>query len=304
MSLAGMLEIADREFQTIQDADAALREDVRLALDVDLSTIEELKVDKVPLEEQLETLDAAAQPEERAYVRGNARALLVSGYYTDAVRAYDQVIAVHPNVHTNYLGRARAKFLAGDTPGALGDLASAAAIFPDDPQIPRLREQIEEGASLSAVERNTAQAKVFEGNKLLASGRAEEALQRYTEAEAIGWHANYSHYNKAMASCMAADFGKMRECLAQYRSRRNTFFGVGLAAVLVLAALLAEEAYEPLLADLREQLAVVNGYSFARSPLRFFEEGVMKRNPDVSDRLKVVFLELRSPNDELPAATA
>jgi len=67
---------------------------------------------------------------------------------------------------------------------------------------------------------------------------------------------------------------------------------------------LAEEAYEPLLADLREQLAVVNGYSFARSPLRFFEEGVMKRNPDVSDRLKVVFLELRSPNDELPAATA
>ena len=82
-----------------------------------------------------------SRPSLSTYLPGNARALLDKGYFREAVRAYDQVIGKLPGVHTYYIGRARARFLAGDADGAMQDLSRAEKLYPFDPVIERLRLQ-------------------------------------------------------------------------------------------------------------------------------------------------------------------
>src|SRR6266404_4286306 len=76
------------------------------------------------------------------FVAGSAKAKVDLGQYEEAVATYDAIIRDYPNVHTNYIGRAKAKYLAGDLAGALVDLKTARKIFSDDPVIDRLEEQI------------------------------------------------------------------------------------------------------------------------------------------------------------------
>jgi ppGpp synthetase/RelA/SpoT-type nucleotidyltranferase len=293
MSLAGMLEIADREFQAIQDADADLRSEVRQPLDEELTGLDELKVELAPPEKQMETIDAEVAPETREYLRGNVRALLQSGYYGEAVKAYDQVIERYPKVHTNYLGRARARFLAGDTPGALSDLSIASDLFPDDPQIIRLRAQIE-GVATTPEEKVTARNEAYLGNNAIASGNPEEALKHYVAAEIHGWSFVYSQFNKAIANCLAKDYAAMREQLSRLKVQRGSVYGVTAAAIQAIAALVSGEAHEALLKDLRSQLDVVPAFSFARSHLRHLEEGLAKLDNEGAQRAAPAFAMLRS----------
>ena len=57
---------------------------------------------------------------------------------SDAVEKYR-------GTHTNYIGRGRARFLAGDAGGARADLTKAEEMYPFDPVIERLKLQIDEG---------------------------------------------------------------------------------------------------------------------------------------------------------------
>lgn len=293
MSLAGMFEIADREFQAIQDADADLRKEVRIPLDEELIASDELKVDSLPPDRQLEKLEAEAPPETRQYLRGSARVLLLSGYYAEAVRAYDEIINQHPRIHTNYLGRARARFLSGDSSGALSDLIAAGDIFPADPEIGRLRAQIEEGAVASPQEKAIAQSEALEGNRLLAGGMAEQALERYLKAEEHGWSFVFCQFNKAITACLMQDYEQMEEHLSRLRVRRGTAFGIAEVAIRAVAAVLSEKPQESLVRDLKAQLEMFPTFSFARSHLRFFEEGLAKRDAVASQRAEPIFALLR-----------
>jgi ppGpp synthetase/RelA/SpoT-type nucleotidyltranferase len=293
MSLAGMLEIADREFQAIQDTDAEIRKQVRLPLDEELVVHEDLKVDTRPPEKQLADLVAEVPPENRAYVPGSARLLLASGYYADAIKAYDHVIQLHPKIHTNFLGRARARFLAGDSAGALVDLGEAWKLFPSDPQISRLRAQIEEGTGVTPEERAVAQREALEGNALLAAGNSAGALELYMKAEADGWNFIYSQFNKAFACCLAKDFPGMKGHLAKLRFESGTPFGITAAALNAIAALSEVVGADAAVADLQAQLAQLPTFSYARSNLRFLEEGIDKSDPHFAATVGPVFAALR-----------
>lgn len=289
MSLAGMLEIADREFQAIQDEDSQLREDFRRSLEEDFSAQTELRSAAATPEENLETKEGKAATEQR-YIPGSARVLLASGYYQEAVRAYTEVIRRYPTVHTNYLGRARAHFLSGDTAKALDDVATAWTLYPDDPQILRLREQIEEGRVRAATPRaSAAQGEVVVGFEKLKEGAAGEAMTHFLEAERLGWYFAFAQFNQAMAMTLGGEIDDVLELLDELEPDEDTFMSVNIAALRAVCVLIAERPSENLLDDLRERLLSIDEFEFDRSPLRFLEQGLESAQPDWHTRATAVF---------------
>lgn len=152
VALAGMLEIADREFQAVQDEDSKLRRAVSASLQDDLTktTIQKLDatVEQAAAAQAADgpgTSPASVLPPQNAK---KVRALVAAGKYAEAVTTYTKMIELQPGSYTLYIGRARAKFLAGDRSGALSDLDIAVNLHPGDPSLDAFRAQIEEGVLL------------------------------------------------------------------------------------------------------------------------------------------------------------
>jgi tetratricopeptide (TPR) repeat protein len=222
---------------------------------------------------------------------------LASGYYEEAVRAYDQVIERNPRMHTNYLGRARALFLAGNREAALDDIDRAWHLCPEDPQVLRLREQIDEGNALSPNQQSAAKAEISQGNQRLRGGDGEGALQHYLNAERLGSHFIFSQFNKAMAATLKGDLALARDCLSRFTPPENSFIGANSTALHAVGALISGGPHQELLRDLQDQLLGIHDFDYSLSPLRHLEEGLARQSPRDAERTTVVFALLRGGGD-------
>lgn len=287
MSLAGLLELADREFQAVQDDDDRLREQDRSTVQAGLAEVVDLQKQVEPLETQIRETQER-RPDSSTYVRGSARALIDEGYYLEAVRAYDRLIESHPGTHTNYIGRARARFLAGDAEGARADLTKAEEMYPFDPVIERLKLQIREAtpSAPASAFRTPAQEAASQGNNDLSIGNAPGAFASYTKAEALGWSSVYSKYNRAMALCLADEADQGMLLLDEIQPDPDSFMEINVSALRCLCAIRGGKPFAQLIERL-QSLERLSDFEYWKSPIRFLEMGLQAPGIDFGDYAEV-----------------
>jgi ppGpp synthetase/RelA/SpoT-type nucleotidyltranferase len=263
-ALAGLIEIADREFQAIQDADTSLRKE---------------------LQSSLVTESAGDQP--------HAAALIEDRSWTQLITRYDELIERQRNQYTHYLGRAKVKFLSGDRTGALADLESAEKIAPNQEQVALAKRNI----GLGLV--NTDSDAMREGRKLideglsrLSQGEAEEAVESIAKALPMMRGGLYASFDYALVLCAAKRFEESRAALSMVTPIEGAFLRVNVEACKAIIDAMSSERVGDL-TELDAAIAALGSrFNISFSPLRHFKQGASKLAADLVDLLAPVFLRL------------
>lgn len=297
-ALAGLIEVGDREFEQIYEIEERRRRElVDLGQIVDVSSalvqadaghqaflqgVSDLAISSPPpLRAEPTPSPSEPQPKE----------LISAGQYTEAVARYNVLIQREPRQFGNFLGRAKARFLLGDAAGALGDIASAEALSPGNKLITRVRDLIEGRSDEDprpAADQNVA---LRQGHIALKDGNPHLALEKYGEAEALGFNPVFSVFNRAMASFLARDYAVAQRTLDQIEPYSRSVLRINVIVLRTLCYLMAD-GDNPQLAiqwvekALREGREMLSYQYNTRSPLRDLEMGVENHfSPD--ERLKV-----------------
>lgn len=227
LTLAGLLEIADREFSSIQREDKSLRSGVLSDLQRDL------------MQDKMEGNDSSqAEGESGLQVRD----LLAAGKFKDAIKIYNSKIEKEPNSYTLYIGRARALFLSGQTELALKDLDCAESLQPDNKVTKTLREKIEEGSLTPPNQEfpDAYRAELKLGDKDLVEGRPQQAYRRYREALAMGASWPFMTLRLALASMIAGDLTGAELHLKELSIYPGTPMEINIVATKVILSAIKE----------------------------------------------------------------
>ena len=286
IALAGLLEIADREFQNIQDDDIRLKNSISESLQEDLT--------KGALVEKATNGPAGSEEVPETSVRQ----LIKLHRYDEATRLYDQKIKTSPNMHTLYQGRAKVKFLSGDRAGAMEDIDLSLGLNPNDPDVLRLQAQIREGN----VERiATVAADVNEllrkGNDALERADGIDAFEYYSRAQESGASRPFSIVNKAMACVLEEDFDGAKILLSTMELRAGSTIAVAMVGLYCIIYAVAEpKRFDDELLSLKRVLADCENFAFPLSPLARLSRGIKKWKAKVgkeaTSRVHLVFSEL------------
>ena len=290
LALAGMIEIADREFQAIQDEDAKLKQSVKSSLEDELTgnfgeTEKITKSDAVSSNKKY-TTDKLSPAEINSR---SARLLVAQGKYEAAVSLYNDKISVNPTDFLLYAGRSKARFLSGDTRGAIEDINKAISGVPDDDRLKRLKEQYEEGY-VTKVPTIDFWTLVNEGNDLLRNGNAEEAFGNYSKAQELGFSYGLATFNKAMARILAHDCDGASffvEQLTIFPDSPMQYSILGLKAVIAAACNNSQVKKYKELEERFNQNSF--NFDFSQSPLRHLEKGFVSRDGNVKNTIQKVF---------------
>ena len=228
LALAGLLEIADREFASIQREDKSLKLNVLSDLQRDLTL------------DQIEST-SGGKPKAKKSVSSNSdaelglqvRDLLAAGKLKEAIEVYNKKIEFEPTSYTLFIGRARALFLSGETEQALKDINRAAELQPNNAMIEGLRSKILEG-SLTAPKPGNVEdykSKMDLGDTSLVEGRPEAAYRLYLEAQSMGASWPFTTFRLALASMVAGDLTGADLHLNELRIHRGTPMEVNIAAL-------------------------------------------------------------------------
>ena len=256
--------------------------------------VEELRQER----EKISTSSALALPG-----AGEARSLLALGAYEEAANAYTNIIESSSGTgsHTAYIGRARARYLAGDTKGALGDLAAAEKICPADAAIERVRTEIVTGRRPTSMWSPSAfKSYVNHGNAALMRGDGESALRHFAKAQELGLFDALAAQDKAMALLLLKRFEEARKELdAAQDTTEGPFVTVQSCVIRALADTLEEGQPLGYLEELRDALEELRltGQEFhlSESPIRFLISG-LRRKDMLSDGVQAVLRELGTPS--------
>lgn len=289
IALAGLLEIADREFQAIQDEDARLKK-----------TIDEQLQNEVTRANISKNLSDSDEP---------VAVLVRSKRYAEAILLYNDKITLSPNMHTLYLGRARAKFLSGDRQGALSDIDLALELAPSDAAAQRLREQFIEGALAENIvgdfssEYEDPNALTRQANMFIESGDGVSAFELYSKAQDNGASRPFSQVNKAISCYVSLDYTGALYFLNSLQARSGTPMSVTIAAMhCLITASIDRSRFEGELEKLENALNEVDDFTLSVSPLaklrRCIESGHMKLSNDVDELIEVVFSKIEGKNDK------
>ncbi|MBS0534966.1 MAG: hypothetical protein JSR72_12990 [Proteobacteria bacterium] len=297
-ALAGLIEIADREFQSIQDMDIALKTAIQQSAVNDLtqqaiSKLESKRPQALPSQEigapESESKDSAEQYE-------GAREYLLAGRYDKALEAFNRNIAQSPNWHTQYLGRAKVKFLLGDRSGALADIGQAEKLEPDDPAIATIKEQIEKGTvSVTNVRRKLqidvrkkdGNEAIRQANQALSEGRGEEAFIGFSEAEGFGYNQAFTIFGKAMACALAGDTKGAASFLGNLRRFPGTPMEINLVALRCLIEQMDGNRGGELLLELEDLVNSKPEFDLGLSPLKYLKSGLDRRSTSRSQTSEV-----------------
>ena len=282
-ALAGLVEIADREFQSIQDMDSALKDAIQKSAANELTkdTINQLDAQSgiSPTNVTSGSGDIDVPLNELA----SAREFILEGKYEQALQIYDQNISLNPNAHTQYIGRAKVRFLLGDTSGALIDLDRADRLVPGDPGLAAIRFQIEQGAIRIPVTKLDASDEYKQGSRALSEGKGEAAFISFSNAQDAGYSYVYSTFNKAMACVLAGDLKGGRAFLEQLRRKPDTPMEINIVALNCIIDLLEEQKPSASLEELRLLLEKKPEFNLELSPLNNLKFGMAaRRGPGVA----------------------
>lgn len=239
-----------------------------------------------------ERIEALEQEREKIYASsvlafpttGEARRLLALGAFNDAIDAYSSLIAVQPEGHTLYIGRARAKYMKGDRTGALADLDEAERLCPNDDAIQRMRVDIQLGRQPDNVSVRIEQPwkdKVEKANAEMARGRAEEALVQFEEAEQLGLNPVFAGENIAMALALAGRTAEARQRLRNLEPLlQGSFVRVQARLIYTICDALDGTEVTSQLQALRKdakELAYTGAmFQVSRSPIQYLLSGLVK----------------------------
>ena len=223
-ALAGLLEIADREFASIQRDSGALK-----------AAVKEDAITDLTQQSLSESHDAKGDASEEQLAL-DARELIGQGRYTEAIDLYTRKIGAEPRSYTLFIGRARAHFLIGNVRDAIADLNSADLISGDAHVTARLRGIIERGDDPRKAMRPTDASASFSAGRLSASramkqGDGVRAFEEYSRLEAAGYNRAYSLLGKSLACALERDTQGARNFLNSLEIRPGTPMGVNILAV-------------------------------------------------------------------------
>jgi len=228
LALAGIIEIADREFQSIQDEDSKIHLTVSSSLQDDLIETTEASI--------LQGDSAGVDRISPDLIPKAARTLIAERNYADAIEHYSNLITQEPESYTLYIGRAKARFLQGDRPGAIEDLGCAEKLQPNDMVIGKLRSQIKEGVLDNTNTAAEAWQLSTSANKVLAKGDGEQAFKMYSQAQALGFNPFFSTFNKAMACTLNKDADIANYFLGQYAPTKDSPSEINALALRAISA--------------------------------------------------------------------
>jgi ppGpp synthetase/RelA/SpoT-type nucleotidyltranferase len=278
-SLAGLLEVADREFQSIMDAEAQIAAKERERLTEEAEDL----ISVLTEEDSEETTSSLSSTE--------IKKLIEIGDYQTAIDAYDEKITEAPTMHTLYIGRARARFLFGDFTGAMSDLDKAQTLSSQDQQIEKMRDQFLAQGGLSELSSSvTAHQLVRSANRFLSAGNGFEAKILYEKAFELGAPSPSITLYKAMAHCVQFELTRMISELDNLRLKIGTPMAVNLSAMYAIYDILSmEHVRDSHLEELRESINKFSAFKFQASPLRHLEKGLLANSPEDWEKLSPVF---------------
>jgi ppGpp synthetase/RelA/SpoT-type nucleotidyltranferase len=275
VALAGLLEIADREFQSIQQEDERLRTELRIELTQALSQLEASgEISSVITAKIGENVDSSKimKHTDQRIVR--------------ALDRYNELIDGAPGQYAHFVGRAKAKFLLGDRSGALQDLDAAEKLAPGNSQIATVRQRIEEGRLYGKNPSTVATQYAAQGHRSLAAGNISEAKSGYSEAESLGLGKVHSSFNFAMCACLENDMDGMERCLNSVTPHQGSFIEVNHLALRIVAREISGKNNQnvgEMTSELRGLIEKIGSYELENSPLRFLLAAL--RLPENKERL-------------------
>jgi ppGpp synthetase/RelA/SpoT-type nucleotidyltranferase len=268
IALAGLLEITDREFESIQ------REDDRLRTMLAIELVEEIS--KLPPENY--TAAAAAIPSAEAPPSGtHAQTGPPDLIYTAALERYNNLIQSQPGQYAHVLGRAKAKFLLGDRSGALEDVAKASELAPGNEHVTTVRQQIEEGR---VNEKGSYQAAISKymslGNSFLEQGNVSEAFANYSKGEQLGARRKAASLAFAMCACLRKDLVEVLRHLGKVVPAPGSYEQINHLLVEIVTRQFADTP-DPTIDERRALLTPLllkTQFDLENSPLRYLRGGL------------------------------
>lgn len=275
VALAGLLEIADREFQSIQQEDERLRTELRIELTQELSKLEASgAVPTVGMEEVDErggSLNSAGSVDERI-VR--------------ALERYNELIEDAPGQYGHFVGRAKARFLLGDRSGALEDLDTAERIAPGNNQIAAVRQRIEEGRLYGKSPATVANQCAVQGHRSLSVGNVAEAKMGFAEAESLGLSKVHCAFNFAMCACLENKVDDLERYLSIVTPHLGSYVEVNHLALRIISLMMNgndADTVGDMKSELRGLIEKIGSYELENSPLRYLIAAL--RLPENKERL-------------------
>lgn len=282
VSLAGLLEIADGEFERIQEESDSLISDIQNELVSNLTeeVLNTESVDNSP--EEIRNIDATV----------SVRSLVSAGRYEEALQFYDaKLLAASPS-HTLYIGRAKVKFLLGDVEGALTDLDRARGIKPDDPAIQSLLDRINHGNN-DASDRPAAKSvnPIEIGNifRMMGEGKGKEAFAAIVDLEPQGYPRPFAQTNKAACCLLEDDTVGADEFLSKLSVFIGTPNSVNIHIMKLTSQLMRDESFAEELNELNIILSAVPHFLIELSPIAHFFKGLRIRNRVVYNKIEKLF---------------
>ena len=269
LSLAGLLEIADREFSSIQRQDMELKQSILSEFQKDLTRD---RIGRSSEKGAVGNEDASGRDGTSPSVQ--VRSLLAAGKYREAIATYDEKIQLEPGNYTLFMGRARAFFLAGETERALNDLEKAKKLQPENTAVDSLRAKITEGTLSSPTDASRDDANLFarNGDKHLSDGRPEEAYLAYSEAQARGASWPFTTFKMALASAVAGDVTGAEVHLGELKVNPGTPMEINITALrAIILAIQDSKAFSSELERLKSLIAEKADFRLEMSPLALLE---------------------------------
>jgi tetratricopeptide (TPR) repeat protein len=266
-ALSGLLELADREFQNIQLDSDQLKTTVKATLIDDLT--------QQGLSERRSSSEGDGAAVEKTAA---TRDLVSQGRYPEAIEAYSDKLRSEPTNYTLFIGRARARFLAGDVTGAINDLDKADSISGNPDYASRLRTIImhgdDPGAAMEPIERS---ARIADGLKAisdaLSTGEGIRAFEEYTVLESEGHNKAFILFGKAMCCSLEKDTVGAREFLSFLQLRPATPMSVNITALSYILDILDGKSVNLSQESMMSCLDNTPDYTMAASSLRFLFDG-------------------------------
>lgn len=269
LSLAGLLEIADREFASIQRADRELKRGILTDLQKDLTK------DAITSPGQQTTDGGPTANVEESTSGVQVRDLLSEGRYAEAIDLYNKKIESEPTSYTLFIGRARALFLVGETAKALKDLDKVDELQADNPHAASLRSKIVGGRAPQtlAIERTNPNADIKKGDDALAAGDAEAAFSLYSDAQSAGASWPFTTFKMALAGAVAGDFKGAEILLSELKINPGTPMEINIRALkTILIACQDQEGFTENLQGLKTLVEDKGDFNFHLSPLSLLAE--------------------------------
>lgn len=300
-ALAGLISVADRQFQSIIDEEENLKR-------------EQLESDKSDMLQDLEP----EHPTEQSS-KGQIKALLDSEDYEAAIAAYDEKIQEGPNAHSLYIGRSQAKHFVGNFHGALDDIAKALKLNSGDDVARRVlakilfREFELSEPRTDAIKARFKHAELSsQGFFALSAGDADTAETLFKTAQALGNPDVFSKINFCCVNILRAKIRNARGCLTGLRIMIGKPMSITISALHCIIDIMEIGATrDENLDEFRNAVDSVEEFDMSIGPLGSLEKGIEINFPREIEAISLVFVAIRSkfeppvlPFFDGPAASA